>query len=1584
MDKDRGSRPAKEKPAAGNVAGAAAVESAASWQQTFDAVPDLIAILDTQYRIVQINQAMADRLGLDKDQCIGQTCYTCVHGTDEPPSFCPHSQLLQDGAEHTVEVREERLGGDFLVSVSPLRDSRERLVGSVHVARDISERKQAEETIRLQRDLSIALNNVTTLEDVLRLCLEAAIKVSGMDGGGIYLIDQVSGEVDLAHHQGLPSEFISSDSHYGADSANARLILAGKPIYTQFDRLEAGMVDSSSRDGLRAIGVVPILHGNEVIACLNVGSHILEEVPAACRLALETVAGQMGGAIAKARMQQSLRESQRDLQTLFDSLNDLLFVLDVEGKILHVNPVVLARLGYQDSELLGESVLKVHPPDRREEAMTVLVEMLAGRTDVCPVPLMAKGGTLIPVETKVTRGRWGGADVLFGVSRDITERERAEEALKQSEEKFRVLAEQSPNMIFINRNGKVIYANQKCEEMMGYTQEEFCDPDFDFRSLIAPESLGWVQSAFARHQRGESVEPYEYVLVTKDGARIDAILATSLVDYGGVTVILGTATDITDRKQAEEQLKESEERFRHLMEYVPGVSIQGYKTDGTVLYWNQASEEVYGYTSEEAIGRNLADLIIPEDVKPQFKKGLEKGAQATESGQLLPPGEVDLLHKDGSLVPVYSVHSVVCLEGKEPLMFCIDLDLSERKQAETAVRESEQLLRATLESTADGILVVGERGKVSHFNSRFAEMWHIPPELLETRDDEKLLEFILDQLDAPEAFLSKVSQLYRSRDEDFDTIRFRDGRVFERYSCPLTRNGDLSGRVWSFRDVTAREKAERALRFTQFSVDRAADSIFWMRSDGRFVYVNDVACHMTGYSCDELLSMKVFDIDPGFSVETWPDHWEEIRRRGAFTLESRHRAKDGRVFPVEISANLLEYEGQEYNCAFIRDITERKWTEESLNKSEKRYHSIFEGSPEMIVLIDIRGFVVEVNGKAEELLGFRHEGLVGKHFAELPFWSEQVVTRLKDLFSRRIGGEQIPPYELDFIRADGTTLTGRMVGTTLTNDQGAVTHVLLILADITERKRAEEALSKAHERLTATLNALPDLLFEVDREGHIHDYRAPNPDSLYAPPETFLGKKVSEVLPVEAARTIMQAIAKAAETGLHRGETYSLQESAGLRWFELSVAVRGGQTREARFITLVRDITDRKQAEEELARAKEAAETANRAKSQFLANMSHEIRTPMASIMGYADLLLSHEWPPAEHREHLQVVKRNSENLLRIINDILDLSRIESEVIELELAECSVSEVVEEVRSLLQGSAEKKQLGLDVHYREPLPGTIHTNSVRLQQILVNLVGNAIKFTEKGLVKITVGCTRQDDGSARMQFEVADTGIGISEEEIGRLFQPFTQADMTSTRRFGGTGLGLAISKRLAKLLGGGIEVQSELGKGSTFILTIAPGPPEDLETGTATEGPATKQRGPTRASLEQKFRGRILLAEDVKEVQTLVCMSLEFLGLEVDSAENGQVAIEMASASKAEGRPYDLILMDIQMPQLDGFDATRHLRREGWKGPIIALTAHAMTGDREKCIEAGCDDYLSKPMTGEELFGAIARHLGKTASADGN
>lgn len=420
------------------------------------------------------------------------------------------------------------------------------------------------------------------------------------------------------------------------------------------------------------------------------------------------------------------------------------------------------------------------------------------------------------------------------------------------------------------------------------------------------------------------------------------------------------------------------------------------------------------------------------------------------------------------------------------------------------------------------------------------------------------------------------------------------------------------------------------------------------------------------------------------------------------------------------------------------------------------------------------------------------------------------------------------------------------------------------------------------------------------------------------------------------------------------------------------------------FLRMIRLNSVLGQRSAEASLAKDRAEEATRAKSAFLANMSHEIRTPMTAILGYAEMIQAQGNLTPSQLQAMETIRRNGHHLLTIINDVLDFSRADAGKLKLDVRPIDLRELVEEVLSLLRLQAELKGLELESEYLGELPTVVSFDPTRLRQILTNIVGNAVKFTHRGRVLVSVRRVVVD-GRAQLQFDVVDTGIGMSGAEIANLFLPFSQADASTSRNFGGTGLGLSIARQLAVLMGGDVTVaQSVPGQGSTVRALLPISAADLLESSPLRPFPRPARRrniaASTAAAIEPVEEGRalvgyrVLLADDGLDNQRLVRWMLERAGAAVTTVENGIDACELAIRHLADDLAFDVIVMDMQMPMLDGYRATRRLRVEGFVRPIIALTAHAMPGDDEKCLAAGCDDYATKPIQRDQLLALVTKH----------
>ncbi len=657
---------------------------------------------------------------------------------------------------------------------------------------------------------------------------------------------------------------------------------------------------------------------------------------------------------------------------------------------------------------------------------------------------------------------------------------------------------------------------------------------------------------------------------------------------------------------------------------------------------------------------------------------------------------------------------------------------------------------------------------------------------------------------------------------------------------------------------------------------------------------------------------------------------------------------------------------------------------ERLRQSEKLFRELFTNIPDASVIIDAETHrFLEANVEAVNRWGYTREELLhmtpgeilaNEHATDAGDQVEKVVREGRCLFDcTHIGhdGRLIP-----------TEVAARMI------EYDGKPSVLALSRDQTARRRIEDALRAERGLFVGG----PTIVFKWRAEPNLPVlYVSPNVKEQlgYSPQDLISGRIAypSLVHPDDLVR-IVRELEDGSANGLSQFELeYRLRNYYGdYRWMrEFVVVHRDENGRSTTYSGYLIDVTENKLNEIELREASKRAEAAARSKSEFLANMSHEIRTPMSALLGYISLLEDGcihqcDFKDCGFEECVETIKRNGEHLLQIINQILDISKIEAGQMEMEHTDCSPVHLLADLESMMKIRAEAKGIRFIVECVGMVPAEISTDPLRLKQILVNLVENAIKFTELGEVRVDARFVEDSSKKPFMKFEVSDTGVGITDEEIARLFQPFSQADTSTTRRFGGTGLGLSISRRLAVMLGGDITIKSQPGKGSKFTVSISAGDTAQIRLVDPQEEPLP-HAGPSecddRESPEPLAGFRILLVEDGPDNQRLISLFLRKAGAEIDLAQNGQIGFDATMNAREAGTPFDLIVMDMQMPVLDGYEATRRLRSAGVTTPIIALTAHALDHDREICLAAGCTDYLSKPVKREELVKAIRLRVGE-------
>jgi PAS domain S-box-containing protein len=669
--------------------------------------------------------------------------------------------------------------------------------------------------------------------------------------------------------------------------------------------------------------------------------------------------------------------------------------------------------------------------------------------------------------------------------------------------------------------------------------------------------------------------------------------------------------------------------------------------------------------------------------------------------------------------------------------------------------------------------------------------------------------------------------------------------------------------------------------------------------------------------------------------------------------------------------------------ALLAEVSRREKVEEQLLRERKRFRVLAENAPFGMILIDAEDNFSYINPKFKDLFGYDEKDIPNgrewfrRAYSDPAYRRDVISAWCNDLLGSSIGEKR--PRIFTVGCKDGGDKIVKFVAVSLENGEN-----LLTCEDITEPKRAEDELKAAHEQLSAIIDFLPDATFVIDRDKKVIAWNRAMEEMTGLSKGQIIGKSdYAYALPFygEPRPILVDLIDKSdAEIeskyfGLERrGRTIcaeafvpSLFRGRGAyAWGKASLLYDGrGSLMGA--IETIRDITEHKLAEEELKKAKEAAEAAARAKSEFLAMLSHEIRTPLNAIIGMTSLLIADHGISPHLKDGIETIRNSGDALLAIINDILDFSKLEKEILRLECRPFDLRSCIEE--SIGQVILKAREKGLQVNYSmsDLAPSTVVGDFSRVRQILINLLSNAVKFTDKGEVVVTVEAMPMIDDRQEILISVRDTGIGIPKDHFEMLFKPFSQGDMSSKRRYGGTGLGLAISRKLVDLMGGRIWAESEPERGSTFHFTI---PACATIERSGDDHPLATQREPSiEASPEKKFR--ILLAEDNPVNQKVALKMLLKLGFSADAVTNGSEVLEAL-----EREHYDVVLMDIQMPEMDGFETAQRIRQRWPEKPrIIAVTAYALEGDRERCLAAGMDDYLRKPVKLDELWSAIEHCL---------
>jgi PAS domain S-box-containing protein len=1274
----------------------------------------------------------------------------------------------------------------------------------------------------------------------------------------------------------------------------------------------------------------------------------------------------------------ALRQSEERWELSVRGNNDGIWDWNVQTNEVFLSSRSKEILGYEDHEIpniVDEWANLIHPDDLGW-VMQAIQDHFAKKTPfyITEHRIRCKDGSY---KWMFDRGQalWddaGNVIRMAGSHTDITERKQAEVALQVSEARYRQLIDNlNAGFLIYATDTSIQLCNKTACELLGLSMDQILGKTVSDRPwhLVREDGSVMPLEEYPVHHvlsTGSSIK--NYILGIKKV--IDSVVWVLVTAYpelepnGQIKQVVVTFIDISHHKKVEQEIQKTRNFLQALLDNLPvAVFVKDAqpKRFGVFQFWNKTSERLFGISAEQAIGKSDYDLFPKEQAiffDQKDKEVFEKGKTEDILEEVIDSHSLGKRWLHTVKIPIYDE------QHQSQYLLGFSEDITDRKHAEAERREMNEVMK----NAVSGISKLDVQGRYIYVNKAYADMTGYQPEEMIGMSWEKTVD--PDEL---EKLVAAYGRMVQEGRVEVETKGLRkDGSVFYKQVVMISTYDEqhqFLGHYCFMKDISDRKKAELALEQellrSKTFFNTSMDGVVVMDRLGKVLEASPSFARMLGYTQEEILNISVFD---------WDAQWtkEELQLRLTIEeivplFETRHRRKDGSEYDVEISWNRVELEGEMMHFCICRDITERKQAEIDLQISQARFAGILEIASDAIISIRSNQQITLFNKGAERIFGYAAEEVLGKplamlmpsrlagvhhqhvsHYAQNGASARQMAER-GDIFGRRKDGTEFPA-EASISKIE---IDGEIIFTTF-------------LRDITARQQAEEALRYQKEMFQTIVDRIPVMIGLFNKQGKMELL---NPEF-----EKILGWSLEDWQQKDI-------LAECYPDPVYCQSVLEHMLSATGKWKDLTTMTASGQQLETSwahvrlssgyFLGIGQDISDRKQKELALQHAMEAAESANRAKTSFLANMSHELRTPLNVILGFAQVMAHDPSLTPNQKEDLQTIHRSGDHLLSLINDVLDLSKIESGHCTVEESGLDLIALLHSLRNMLAERASSKGLDLCLEIAPEVPQFILADAQKLRQVLLNLLSNAIKFTNRGSITLHVSIEANGTGALTatrpiLQFVVADTGVGIGSVELSTIFDAFVQAQ-AGKRSTCGTGLGLTISRKLLQLMGGEISVSSTLGQGSTFTFTLPVTPVSGVNV-----TPEEHNRFVIGLAPGQPHH-RILVVDDRAENRLLMVRLLTQLGLEVKEATNGQEAVQIWQ----EWQP-DLTWMDIRMPVLDGYEATKQIRamEDGQNSIIIALTAQASQSDRARAFAAGCNDYISKPFREQTVFLKMTQYLG--------